>query len=401
MALPPVSLPRFVLMTGAIVVCPAVAMDIYLPAIPAITESLGASVEDGQLTVTLFFLGFALGQAGWGTASDAFGRRPVLLIGMLAYIVTSLACALSPDIGSMMGARFLQGIGAGAPAVLGRILVRDRFEGAAMARVMSYVMSMLILGPIIAPILGAAMLEALGWRWIFGFVAAWGVGIFLLILFVQGETHIGSGGAAMRPGSILAAYRLVLFHRRTLMFVAVNTLGFSALLIYLSTISPIVIENWGWSPPEMAMVFAIVASTIAVGGLVNARLLKRVKVIAMLRSGLLLGMAGGIAGTLVSRLLPDLALLHELQILCFCCAMLGFSLVVANSTALAVQAHGARAGVATGVLGVVQTLGAAAIGTLLSLMHDGSAGPTFMAFAGVNIAAFLVLLTDRPEEQPA
>ena len=135
MALPPVSLPRFVLMTGAIVVCPAVAMDIYLPAIPAITESLGASVEDGQLTVTLFFLGFALGQAGWGTASDAFGRRPVLLIGMLAYIVTSLACALSPDIGSMMGARFLQGIGAGAPAVLGRILVRDRFEGAAMALV--------------------------------------------------------------------------------------------------------------------------------------------------------------------------------------------------------------------------------------------------------------------------
>ncbi|MEQ8346990.1 MAG: multidrug effflux MFS transporter [Sneathiellaceae bacterium] len=399
MTLPPPSLPRFVLLTGAIIVCPAVAMDIYLPAIPQITGSLGGTVEDGQLTVTLFFLGFALGQMVFGTAADAYGRRPMLLLGLLLYIATSLACALSPSMDLLIAARVLQGIGAGAGAVLGRILVRDRFEGAAMARVMSYVMSILILGPIVAPVIGAALLEAFGWRWIFGFVAAWGLAIFVLVLLVQGETHIGRGASAMRPGHVLRSYRTVLSHSGTRLYVAVNTLGFSALLIYLSTISAVVIEDWGWSPPEMALVFAIVAACIAVGGLANARLLLRWQVGRMLRIGLVLGIAGGSFGALLSRALPHLASLHELQIAAFCCAMLGFSLVVSNSTALAVQAHGARAGVATAVLGVVQTLGAAAIGTILSIFHDGTAALTFMAFAGVNLLALILLLSASKEAQ--
>lgn len=393
----PPSLLRFVLLVGAIVACPAVSMDIYLPAIPAITDALGGTAQDGRLTVTLFFLGFALGQMVWGTAADAFGRRPVLLAGLAVYVLASLATTFSPSMDALLAARLLQGLGAGGAAVLGRVLVRDRYEGAEMARVMSYVMSILILGPIIAPVVGALLLEWLDWRAIFGFVAGYGVLILLLVLAVLQETHVGRGAVALRPGHLLQSYRSVLSHRRTRIFVTVNSLGYASLLIYLSTVSTVVIEFWGWSPTEMALLFAGVAGCIAVGGLANARLLRRVAVERMLAAGLAIGLAGGLTGTAASLAAPEL---HVLAVIAFGLSMLGFSLVVANSTALAVQAHGARAGVATAVLGVLQTLGASALGIALSFVHDGTATPTFMAFAALNLAAFAVLATDRRKEQP-
>jgi len=392
------SLLRFVLLVGAIVACPAVSMDIYLPAIPTITAALGGSAQDGRLTVTLFFLGFAAGQVVWGTAADAFGRRPVLLAGLGVYVLASLATTFSPDMEALLAARMLQGMGAGAGAVLGRILVRDRYEGAEMARVMSYVMSILILGPIIAPVVGALLLEWLDWRAIFGFVAGYGALIFLLVLAVLSETHAGRGVSALRPGHLLQSYRVVLAHRRTRIFVAVNTLGYASLLIYLSTVSMVVIEHWGWTPTEMSLLFAGVAGCIAVGGLANARLLRRLRVERMLAAGLVLGLAGGVSGTAASLALPGF---HAPAVAAFGLAMLGFSLVVANSTALAVQAHGARAGIATAVLGVLQTLGASALGIALSFVHDGTAVPTFLAFAALNLAAFAVLRTDRKEDRPA
>lgn len=394
---------RFILLVAAITVVPAVSMDLYLPGIPRIVAALEGTVAAGQLTVTLFFLGLAAGEAVAGTLADALGRRPVLLAALAAFVLATLACAFSTNMEALLAARLAQGTAAGGVSVMGRVMVRDRFEGAEMARVMSWVMSVLILGPMIAPVVGATLLEALGWRASFGFVAAYGLLTGLLVLLAlrrrqekeQGREQAPGGPAALLPRHLLHSYRIVLTHRRTLVFVAVCTLAYACLIVYLSSVSAIVITGWGWTPLAMSGVFATVAGCIALGGILNARLLRRLPVERMLRTGLAAGLLGGVAGAAASALLPAEPLL---QVAAFCVSLLGFSLVVGNGAALAVQAHGARAGVASAVLGVVQMLGASTLGILFSLLQDGTALPVFLALAGFNLAALAILLADRKEE---
>jgi MFS transporter, DHA1 family, multidrug resistance protein len=161
----------FIALIAALMAMTAMTIDINLPAIPVTAEALGASLTTTQLTVTIFFGGFAVGQLVWGPLSDRIGRKPGVLVGTAVYVVATVGCALAPSIEALLALRAVQGFGAGAGSVLSRAIIRDLFEGPQMARILSLALAAFITAPIVAPSIGAVILGFASWRWIFGFLA--------------------------------------------------------------------------------------------------------------------------------------------------------------------------------------------------------------------------------------
>jgi DHA1 family bicyclomycin/chloramphenicol resistance-like MFS transporter len=167
----PLSSLEFVALMAALMALTALTVDVMLPALPRIGNSLGvANGNDRQLVVSIYLGGFALGQFIFGPVSDRFGRKPPLLFGLALYICGTLLAAASSSFAGLLAARVLQGIGAASPRVISLAIVRDRFEGREMSRVMSFVTMVFIVVPILAPGVGEGILQVSGWRSIFVFM---------------------------------------------------------------------------------------------------------------------------------------------------------------------------------------------------------------------------------------
>jgi DHA1 family bicyclomycin/chloramphenicol resistance-like MFS transporter len=372
----------FVLLMAALMSMSAMTIDINLPAIPATAHDLGAPTRLAQLTVTVFFVGFALGQAVYGPVSDRFGRKPVLLVGVVLFIASSLACALAPDIATLLAMRLVQGLGAGAGPVIGRAMIRDLFEGREMARIMSFSMAAFITAPIIAPSIGALVLSLASWRWIFLFLAVYGAVILALAGLLVTESLRRPDPQALRPRRIAGAWLAVLRHRESVRYGGVVTFGLTALIVYLANASPLFMSVYGLSAGEFGLVFAGIAVCSALGSLANARLVHRLPLRRAIGIGLGLG---GLA--LALSLAAWLSGLDNAWSLLpgFAGFFFSFGLIVSNATTLALAPHGAIVGAASAALGVAQSLVSAGIASLVTAAFDGTPLPA--------LAAMLLLLT--------
>ncbi|MEE9447855.1 MAG: MFS transporter, partial [Arenicellales bacterium] len=186
---------EFITLMALVMSLAALSIDAMLPALAQMGEALGLSAAEGnqgdaQLVVSMLFLGMGLGQLFFGPASDAVGRRPMMLVGLIIFLLGALVSIFSEQFNTMLFGRFLQGLGLGAPRLISTVMVRDLYEGRAMARVMSFIMSIFILMPMIAPILGQSILHFSGWRMIFITIFAIGVVSFLWFLIRQDETML-------------------------------------------------------------------------------------------------------------------------------------------------------------------------------------------------------------------
>ena len=198
----------FIALIAAMMTMTAMTIDINLPAIPATAADLGASLTTSQLTVTIFFGGFALGQLVWGPLSDRIGRKPGVLVGTVIYVVATVGCALAPDMTTLLLLRAVQGFGAGAGSVLGRAIIRDLFDGPQMARMLSLALAAFITAPIVAPTIGALILSFASWRWIYGFLAIYGVVMLALAaLFLEESLKIRNPRRARAGAARCAALR--------------------------------------------------------------------------------------------------------------------------------------------------------------------------------------------------
>ena len=183
--------PAFTALLGALTAMTAFATDMSLPALPTLGIAFDAPPERVQLTLSLFVLGYGGGQLFYGPLSDRFGRRPMLLAGLAVYTLCGFACALAPDIEVLLLARLAQGLGGCVGPILGRAIVRDHWSGVRAAQTLSYVTFVFALAPMVAPLLGAALLERFGWRAIF---LAFGVfGLLLLAWTWLGLAEIAGG----------------------------------------------------------------------------------------------------------------------------------------------------------------------------------------------------------------
>jgi DHA1 family bicyclomycin/chloramphenicol resistance-like MFS transporter len=308
------------------------ATDMYVPAFPRVAGDLSATATQVQLTLTTFFVGMALGQLVGGPVSDQRGRRRPLIAATLVMIVASIVCALTPSIGVMMAARFVQGFAGGWAMVIGRAIIVDLATGARLVRVLNVIAGVGGIAPIVGPLLGAVILQLSHWRVSFWTVAVLGLVMTLAVLLAVPETLPPERrhGGGLR--AFAAAGRQVLGQRRYVGYLLVAGSAMGALFAYVATSAFVLQSMNGLSPIAYSVDFAANAGGMTVAALVAARLAGRVATRTVILVGQVAALAAGVA-MLIGAVWFGTPLL--LAIVCFFVLMTAQGLIGANGGALA------------------------------------------------------------------
>lgn len=376
-----------VLILGGLSALGPLSTDMYLPALPTISQELGGGMAQTQLTLSAGILGLALGQIVSGPSSDAYGRRGPLLVGMLAFALASLLCTVAPSVNILIALRFVQGVAGAAGIAIALAVVSDLYAGAAQSRMFSLLMQVSGIAPIIAPIIGSQLLAFSSWRGVFVALAVIGVMLLLAVGFGLGESlpeqrHQRGGIAAM-----LQIFRGLLGDRRFVGYALSSGFAFAAGISYISS-SPFILQGlYGVSEQQLGWVFGVNALGIVLMAQVSGRLAGRVSPQTLLMWGAAAMALGGVGLLLVA--FAGVGLVGILPLLFVVVASLG--LIAPNATALAL-AGTRNAGSASALLGVLQlTIGAVAA-PLVGLGGTASALPMAVAIAVFGIAALVVAL---------
>jgi DHA1 family bicyclomycin/chloramphenicol resistance-like MFS transporter len=381
---------EFVTLTALIISLVALSIDVMLPALQQIGGELGAPrANDAQLVITALFVGLALGQVFFGPLSDSVGRKPAIYAGLLLFIIGCLMSILATDFTVMLAGRVLQGLGAAGPRSVTVALVRDQYEGRAMARVMSLVMAVFIMVPALAPGIGQIILAIAHWRAIFGFMLA--VAVVSLVWFAlrQPETLAPERRARFSPGRILLAVRETCTSRVAFGYTLASGLIFGAFVGYLNSAQQIFQIQYGLGT-LFPLYFGALALAIGGASLVNARLVLRhgMRRISAWALGLLTGLSLAflVLAYAMAGAPPLWGLMAYMSATFFCIGML-----FANFNALAMEPLGHIAGVGAAVIGSLTTLISLILGTAIGQAYDGTVLPLIAGFALLGLAAIAVM----------
>lgn len=370
---------RFTLILGALSGFAPLSIDMYLPGFPAMTEQLGASASQIQLTLTAFVVSLGLGQAIAGPLSDSFGRRRPLIVGLVLYAVASVACAFAPSAYTLVVFRFVQGLGAAAGIVIARAAVRDLFSGVALARFFSTLMLVTGLAPILAPVIGGEVLRFTSWRGIFVVLSVFGAVLLLATVLGLPETLADERRGPARVGAAMRSYGALLRDRIFLGYALTSALLFAALFAYISG-SPFVLQElYGLTPQQFGWVFGVNSVGIMIAGQLNSLLLRWSRPRVLIAAGLAVGLAGG-AGLVVAIAL-NAGLLVVLVPMFVIVSSVG--IVMPNAAALGLADQADNAGAASALIGITQFI----IGGLLAPLAGHGALAMAVLMASVALAA--------------
>jgi MFS transporter, DHA1 family, multidrug resistance protein len=379
---------EFVGLMATLTALVALSIDMVLPALPAIGATLGvARANDNQLILSLLFLGFGLGQLFYGPLSDSTGRKSAAYIGLVLYTIGSVLALMSRTFPLMLAGRFLQGLGVAGPRTMTLALVRDRFEGREMARVMSLIMAVFILVPIVAPALGQTILGLAGWRAIF--VVYLAMGLFASVWFGlrQEETLATGRRLPFSLARMASATREVVTTRSSIGYTVAAGLVFGAFLGYLTTAQQMLQEQYALGA-AFPLYFAVLAVAIGGASLVNARLVIRYGMRMLstwsLRGICLVSLIFTVVASASSGQ-PPLWLLMAYLIVSF----FGIGLLFGNLNALAMQPLGHIAGTGAAVTGATSMLISLALGTWIGQNYDGTVLPLVIGFAVLSAGAIV------------
>lgn len=389
----PMGFTEFVIVIAAIMALNPLAMDMMLPALPNIGASFHIDVANRLQTVlSAFVIGFGLGQFAMGPLSDSFGRRPVLIGGMVVYAVASVFALAAPSFEMLLLARVLEGLGTAATRVIATSIVRDCYAGRRMASVVSLAMMVFIAIPVIAPSFGQAVMLLTQWRGIFVVLTLYGIIALLWTAARLPETLPENERKPFSVAEISASFRNTLTNRQTLGYALAASGIFGAILGYVLSSQQLFtgVYHLGHYFP---VAFAAIAVTIAIAGFLNARLVGR------------LGMRVISHGALVGSVLIALAcfagaMLDVLPLWLFMTLSAGmmftFGLMFANFTALAMEPQRANAGTASSLYGSITTLLGMAAGAAVGQAFDGTPLPFAIGFlACTSTALVVVLITEK------
>lgn len=371
------------------------ATDMYVPAFPRVAEEFGTTASAVQLTLTTFFAGMGLGQLVGGPFSDQRGRRLPLVAGTVLMTAASIACAVAPDVGILMLARFLQGFGGGWAMVIGRAIIVDLAHGSQLVRVLNLVMGIGGVAPIISPLLGAVILQLTGWRMTFWALAALGILMSLCALFVVPESLPPEKRHAGGLREFGRAPRAVLSNRRFVGYMVVASSAFIALFAYVAT-SAFILQNMnGLSPVAYSVVFAANAGGMTIAALVSARLAGRVPTRRVILVGQLIALAAGVA-MLAGALWWATPLMVAMG--SFFALMVAQGLINTNGGALASAEVPKHPGTSSAVLGLVQWTTAGVIAPIAGLGGENTAVPmAVLMIGGALLSLFGLLVLARPQ----
>ena len=371
------------------------ATDMYVPAFPRVAGEFGTTASAVQLTLTTFFAGMGLGQLVGGPFSDQRGRRLPLVAGTILMTLASIACALSPDVGILMAARFLQGFGGGWAMVIGRAVIVDLAHGPQLVRVLNVVMGIGGVAPIISPLLGAVILQLTGWRMTFWTLAALGILMALCALLIVPESMPPEKRHAGGLGEFGRAAKVVLSNRRFVGYVVVASSAFIALFAYVAT-SAFILQNMnGLSPVAYSVVFAANAGGMTIAALVSARLAGRVSTRKVILTGQVIALAAGLA-MLAGALWWGTPLLVAMG--SFFALMVAQGLINTNGGALASAEVPSHPGTSSAVLGLVQWTTAGVVAPIAGLGGTDTAVPmAALMIGGALLSLFGLLVLARPD----
>jgi DHA1 family bicyclomycin/chloramphenicol resistance-like MFS transporter len=373
-----------------------ISMDVYLPALPSLTVDLGAATSVAQLTVTACLIGLAVGQLVAGPVSDQFGRRGILLVGLGAYIVTSVLCAISPTVELLIVARLVQGLCGGVGIVIAQAAGRDVYSGGQLIRFYGRLTVTGALAAIIGPMLGGVLTRVTDWRGVFLFLAVIGVGIFTVTVLMFSETlpveQRVSGGLAQS----LRDFRGLLADRVFLGAVLNQGFLWGAVFAYLAGATYVLQDIYGLSPQWYAAAFGLNSAGFALFGWLSGRSAERWSVTGTLAVGVVVAGIGA-AGLLTCGLatMPLWVVIVSLFLLAG-----GVPISTPPATTLALAEYPQMAGTASSVLGTVRYGFGGVAAPLVGLAGAASILPLgVVTLTAVLLSAVVcLLLTSRYRE---
>jgi DHA1 family bicyclomycin/chloramphenicol resistance-like MFS transporter len=379
------SMLRYAVILGLLSVIGPFAIDMYLPALPAIGRDLNASIEATQGSLMAFFISVGLGQLVYGPLADMLGRKLPLYFGLIVFAGASIGCALAPNVETLIAFRFIQGLGACAGMVVPRAVVRDLHTGNDAARLMSLLMLVFSIGPILAPLAGTGVTAIASWRaifWVMVLAAALGI---LLVALALPETRPRAQRVESSIGSALAGYWQLLRDRHFIGLVLIGAFGISSFFIYLANSSFVLIQHYGLTPTQYSLAFSVNAISFFGFSQLNGRL--------GARFGLARVMRVAVTGFALSVVTLALLMASGINGLFVLIAVLfvgnGFlGLVIPTSAVLALDEHGAIAGTASALMGTLQMVTGAVMMALVGLFIDGTPLPMVTGIAACGIIAF-------------
>ncbi len=371
----------------------AFAIDAMIPALPAIGAELGVETENRrQLVVVTYFLGFGVGQIFWGPLADRFGRKPILGAGVALYTGFALLCGIAESFALLIAGRIAMGASAAVTRVLVTAMVRDLFEGEAMARVMSLVFMVFMLVPVLAPNIGQAILLVAPWRAIFLVLAGYGVTMWLWTFIRLPETLHPEYRRKLNTGEIWQAVKTAASDRLSIGYTLALTAVFGGLTAYIASIQQIIFDVFD-AAGLIGLVFAAIAAPMAVASWGNASVVGRFGLRRTGHTGLLAFVAVATTHALIAELTVEpLWLFIVMMGLTF----VAFAFTTSNFGTLAMRNMAPIAGTASSFQGVTGTIGGATIGLIIGQSFDGTQLPFLVGMASCGAAGLvLVLWTER------
>lgn len=366
----------------------ALAIDIALPATGAVARGLGVPENMGALLVGVYFLAFAVGQLFWGLLSDVFGRKRVLQISMVLFVLASVGCALSSNFWVLIGFRALQGLAGGAP-VIARAIVRDISSGTEAAKMLSVLMAVSAIAPMVAPIIGAGLLEFAAWPSVFVFLAVFGGVLLVFGQMTLQKTVIPAHPDRLSFKFISKACRFLFTQRDFLVGVGIGALTFGGYASILSLGAVVTEERYAVSPAMFSWLFALGAIFLLLGTLVVRALLGRLGMrILVTWSVFAVGMAT-VVNVAILFISPSLVMFWG----GICVYTFAFGMILPTSSALAMEPTGEMPGFASSMLGSVQMAVGAVGAGLSSVLYNGTHSAisgTMVIFGTLTVGCFLV-----------
>ena len=399
----PIGFVEFVALIAALMALTALGIDSMLPALPAIGVALDVADENSrQFIITAFMVGFAFAMLVYGPMTDRFGRRPVLMVALTGYVLTNLLAAIAGSFELLLIARMASGAMVAGARTVTVALVRDCFSGRAMARVMSLAFIVFMIVPVLAPAFGQLVLLVADWRWIFGGIALCAALVLIWFMARMPETLAVEDRRPLRLGLLADGARKVARDRCAVGYTLAATALQGGLFGFIGSIQQIVFDIFK-VPHLLALVFASVAGTMAIGSFVNSRIVMKYGTRLISHTALIGFIVMAIVHLVVSlsgvETLINFIVVQALMMACF-------GLATSNFSAMAMEHMGDIAGTAASLQGFVATLGAALIGAYIGQSYDGTTVPLYIGFTSMGLTALVVVLVAergrmfRPAHEP-
>ncbi len=370
------------------------AIDAYLPAMGVLAASIGASIHHTELSISVFMAGFAIGQLLFGPVSDRLGRKPVLLSGLVVFLLASLMLATVGTLTELLAWRFVQALGGGACVVNSAAIVRDWFSGKQAASVISTRARIMMLAPLVAPLFGSALLYLSGWRVIFVFLAGYAAFLLWLMSTQLPETRDPNQPVASFP-QVLRNYVSVVRHREGLGYIFAVSASFGGLFAFVTASPFVYMEHFGLSPAVYPFVLGANVIFIALSNRLNIHRLKARTPLQNLYLGLAIQLVA--AGSLVTTVLTGMASLPMVVALVMLYSgMIG--LISPNAMALLLDHFGHMSATATALMGAAKFGSAALAGVMVGAFEIESLWPMVLTMLVASLFGNVMLsrLAGRP-----